>query len=587
MAQHRVFATLLAFLSRAGLCVLGRDARDRPNLIMLFVDDLGYGDTGFTGHPTVNTPNIDRLAFGGKVLTQWYSGCAVCSGSRASLMTGRQFSRLGVPGVYGPTVNAGLPLNETTLAEQLKKANYSTAIMGKWHLGQRARYLPGSRGFDYYLGIPYSDDMGEARASSCKQGDDDIAARHGSDAGWMREMYEEAGYVDATVEGTGDPAGNFLPLVYQKFNQTTILEQPLDFTHLADKYNNFVTDFVDMHKDSPFFLYMPFSHVHTTAGNQPEKQYAGCKWQNTSRRGKFGDALSEADWIIGNLMQKLKDAGLEENTLVLFTGDNGPWMQQGLSGGSHGLLTGRYSGYWNTGKGSTWEGGIREAAFAYWKGQISPFTRSAEIVSSMDVFPTFSAVAGVPLPKDVAYDGRDMSDVLFKSNGKSKHDFLFHYGGCAKNGAPATCRHGPWKAHWCTGPGLGGCANCPRIQYSDSAPLLFNVEVDPSESTPVNADLNSEAAAAMKRIVSALAMEKATFVHQINVPLPDGEGEGPGKYGVCCDRAKNCDCDGKPSQLPGGFFGIGSKSHHDLFQEVTGEDPPLPATVEQDSLSIV
>merc|ERR1719420_524354 len=150
-------------------CRGGRVARDRPNLVMLFVDDLGYGDTGFTGHPTVNTPNIDRLAFGGKVLTTWYSGCAVCSGSRASLMTGRQYSRLGVPGVYGPTVNAGLPLNETTVAEQLKKVNYSTAIMGKWHLGQRARYLPGSRGFDYYLGIPYSDDMGGARASTCNK----------------------------------------------------------------------------------------------------------------------------------------------------------------------------------------------------------------------------------------------------------------------------------------------------------------------------------------------------------------------------------------------------------------------------------
>merc|ERR1719408_1060752 len=155
-----------------------RSARDRPNLVMLFVDDLGYGDTGFTGHPTVNTPNIDALAFGGKVLTQWYSGCAVCSGSRAALMTGRQFARLGVPGVYGPTVSAGLPINETTLAEQMKKANYSTAMMGKWHLGQRARYLPGSRGFDYYLGIPYSDDMGKARATSCNKNEDVSALGH-------------------------------------------------------------------------------------------------------------------------------------------------------------------------------------------------------------------------------------------------------------------------------------------------------------------------------------------------------------------------------------------------------------------------
>merc|ERR1719247_1990809 len=217
-----------------------RNARDRPNLVMLFVDDLGYGDTGFTGHPTVSTPNIDRLAFGGKVLTSWYSGCAVCSGSRAALMTGRQFARLGVPGVYGPTVNSGLPLNETTLAEQLKKANYSTAIMGKWHLGQRARYLPGSRGFDYYLGIPYSDDMGAARVSSCNKSEgSDAEASPASDVSWMRQVYEEAGYVDASVEGPLDPAGRFLPLVEQEANETRILEQPLDFTTLAEKYNSF------------------------------------------------------------------------------------------------------------------------------------------------------------------------------------------------------------------------------------------------------------------------------------------------------------------------------------------------------------
>jgi arylsulfatase A len=430
---------------------------------MLFVDDLGYGDTGFTGHPTVNTPNIDGLAFGGKVLTTWYSGCAVCSGSRASLMTGRQFSRLGVPGVYGPTVSAGLPLNETTLAEQLKKANYSTAIMGKWHLGQRAKYLPGSRGFDYYLGIPYSDDMGKARATSCNKSQGVSASPNGDMGDWMRQLYEEAGYVDTTVEDQSDPAGSFLPLVYQEFGKTKVLEQPLDFTTLADKYNDYVMNFVENHKDAPFLLYMPFSHVHTTANNQPEKQYAGCQFKNTSRRGKFGDALAEADWIIGNLLKKIKDAGIEDNTLILFTGDNGPWLSQGLSGGSPGLLTGRHSGYWNTGKGSTWEGGIREAAFAYWKGQVDSFTRSAEVVSSMDVFPTFSALAGVPLPKGVDYDGRDMSDVLLKAQGQSKHEFLFHYGACAKNGAPATVRHGAWKAHWCTGPGLGGCTNCKKI----------------------------------------------------------------------------------------------------------------------------
>lgn len=586
MAQLRLPRPLacLALLCGFGAGAI-REARDRPNLIMLFVDDLGYGDTGFTGHPTVNTPNIDRLAFGGKVLTTWYSGCAVCSGSRAALMTGRQFARVGVPGVLGPTVNIGLPINETTLAEQLKKANYSTAIMGKWHLGQRARYLPGSRGFDYYLGIPYSDDMGEARATSCSKDADrqDTASRHTQKDGWMRELYEEAGWVDAAAEGfDDDPAARFLPLVYQEFNKTTIVEQPLDFTYLAEKYNSFVLDFVDKHQQAPFFLYMPFSHVHAAAGNMPGLQYAGCRWQNTTRRGKFGDALSEVDWIIGNLMRKLKETGIEENTLIVFTSDNGPWMQHGLAAGSHGLLTGRYAGYWNTGKGSTWEGGIREPAFAFWKGQIAPFTRSAEIVSSLDVFPTFSALAGVPLQEGIVFDGRDMSDILFQADGKSKHEFLFHYGACSPHGYPATCRHGKWKAHWCTGAGLGGPG--ATLYYPDDAPLLFNVETDPSESTPVNPEEDPECAAAMQRIVSALAMEKATFVHQQNVPLPIGAGEGRGQLGVCCDRSKSCDCDGSP--FPGGILNIGTKQHHDLYHEVSGTEPPLPPTVAQAELSV-
>ena len=142
---------------------------DKPNVVMLFVDDLGYGDVGFNGHPTTMTPAIDKLAWEGKTLTTWYSACPVCSCSRASLMTGRQWSRFGIPGVFSPTTSSGLPLNETTMAHQLKKAGYATGIAGKWHLGQRDAYLPAARGFDAYLGIPYSDDMGLARATPCNR----------------------------------------------------------------------------------------------------------------------------------------------------------------------------------------------------------------------------------------------------------------------------------------------------------------------------------------------------------------------------------------------------------------------------------
>jgi len=325
----------------------------------------------------------------------------------------------------------------------------------------------------------------------------------------------------------------------QTGGKTTVLEQPVDFTFLADKYNEFAGDFIKNHTSDPFFLYMPFSHVHTTASNMPEKQYAGCEWKNTSRRGPFGDALSEVDWIIGNVHQAVKDAGIEENTLMLFTGDNGPWMIQGLSGGSTGLLTGRYSGYWNTGKGSTWEGGIREAAFAYWKGQIQPFTRTSEVVSSLDLFPTLTKLAGLELPANRVYDGVDMSDVLLKEGGKSKHDFLFFYGGCGGKAKPSSVRHGKWKAHWCTGPGLGG--KDKKITYD--TPLLFNVEKDPSEAEPVSTD-SGEGKDVVEAIMAAYDDEVASFTTQNLIAEPDEEGEGPDHYAVCCDLSLNCKCDG-------------------------------------------
>ena len=206
---------------------------DKPNVVLFFVDDLGYGDTGFTGHPTTKTPQIDKLAFSGKVLTTWYSACPVCSCSRASLMTGRQWSRMGIPGVFGQTTDSGLPLNETTLASQLKTAGYATGACGKWHLGQREAYLPAARGFDAYLGIPFSDDMGKARASPCDKpggGTSGFSQRPGASASESAiKPYVEAGLAPPLSAGEADdPGGDFLPLVEQRKNadgtvNTTVL----------------------------------------------------------------------------------------------------------------------------------------------------------------------------------------------------------------------------------------------------------------------------------------------------------------------------------------------------------------------------
>lgn len=306
-------------------------------------------------------------------------------------MTGRQWPRTGLPWVLGPVDRGGLNLNETTIAEHLKHAGYSTAIVGKWHLGARHMYLPANRGFDSYLGIPYSDDMGDGISSECPTAaDEDTKQAPINGASSNREDWREHYHgmrISQSNDGNDDPddpARYHLPLVHQENDKTTILEQPLDFTvskiganrtsavfvrpvlktsrpcysllqTLAQKYNDFATNFIRQQtvSEDPFFLYVPFSHVHITSRAQPECQYAGCNFQNSTKRGKFGDALAEADWIVGNIHQSLKDSGQEENTLILFTSDNGPWLSRGLSAGSAGLFTGRYAGYYDTGKATT------------------------------------------------------------------------------------------------------------------------------------------------------------------------------------------------------------------------------------------
>ena len=272
-------------------------------------------------------------------------------------------------------------------------------------------------------------------------------------------------------------------------------------------------------------------------------------------------------------------------------------------------------------------------AFAYWKDKIVPYSRSSHVISSLDVFPTLSSLVGLPLPKNRVYDGRDMTSVLFSDTSKtikknarsdavkdradgsengieSIHDFLFFYGTCNKvsnssyieNWSISAVRHGSYKAHWCTGPGLepGGQPwnHTGKIKIYDSYPLLFNIDKDPSESEPLNAPgnvmpHNPEHQEVMKRIMQAYAMEKSTFVFGKLVPEPDGPNEGPGIYGICCDRARNCTCTAPsnvPSRVPGngerlsfrdylmvsGIFNIGSKQHHDMFHEVSGEKEPSP-----------
>jgi arylsulfatase A len=370
-------AALLTMLALAS----SRAPRDKPNIAMLFVDDMGYGDTGFTGHPSASTPNLDKLAFHGKKLTTWYSAAAVCTASRTGLLTGRQPPRVGMPGVINSLSKEGLPLNETTIADYMKGAGYATLAIGKWHQGQQPQYLPLARGFDAFLGLPFSVDDGTGFVSKCGPGDS------------TKSPYN-VGEIDRSGLGAGLGPQLPLPLIRQmtgtNASESEIVRQPTDLRLLTAEYLSFVQNFTRAHAAQPMFLYLAFSHVHTATPNiEPDppvpsdngaqfEQYSGCKFVGATRRGRFGDALAEVDWMVGGLVQELRDLGIEKNTLILFTSDNGPWLMKGASGGSAGLFTGRLALSWeragdqhqgdihnktplvnygNTGKGSTWEGG--------------------------------------------------------------------------------------------------------------------------------------------------------------------------------------------------------------------------------------
>lgn len=321
-----------------------------PNFIMMFADDLGYGDLGCYGHPTIRTPNLDRMAAEGLRFTQFYSAAPVCTPSRAALMTGRLPIRNGMCDdkfrVLNPGSLGGIQPEEITIAETLKTRGYATACIGKWHLGHLPQYLPTKHGFDYYFGIPYSNDMKPS------------------------------------------------PLIRGE----QIIEEPAVQETLTARYAEEAIQFIKAGKTKPFFLYLPFTFPHTPL-------HASDKFKNKSARGLYGDVVEELDWGIGQVMQTLRDLDLADKTLVFFSSDNGPWLIKKEDGGSAGLL--------REGKGSTWEGGMRVPGLAWWPGRIKPGMVSQAVASTMDIFPTFATLAGAQVPGDRVLDGQDISPLMF------------------------------------------------------------------------------------------------------------------------------------------------------------------------------
>ena len=387
-----------------------------PNIIILFCDDMGYGDMGITGHPVIRTPHLDQLAMDGARMTNFYSASPACTASRYALLTGHYPVRSGFGWVLNPDSPRGIHPEEQTIAELLKQKGYATACYGKWHLGTTQEdFLPLQNGFDEYLGLPYSNDMIPPKWP-------DIPLMEGNDT----------------------------------------LEINPDQSPLTKRYTERALDFIERHRESPFFLYLPYAMPHVPL--YPGEEFAG-----ESDRGLYGDVIEEIDWSVGQIWAKLEAAGLAENTLLVFTSDNGPWIIKDERGGSAGLF--------RDGKGSTWEGGMRVPGIFYWKGTIPGGSFITEPASTIDLLPTIAALTDTDQTSEVL-DGTNIWP-LFKKDTTWIERPYFYYG---LNNRLFAVRQGHWKLHVATYSQTG------QTYFDKEPPLLFNLSVDPSEQYEVSAD---------------------------------------------------------------------------------------------------
>jgi arylsulfatase A len=411
-----------------------RPPGDRPNIVLIFTDDMGYGDVGAYGHPTIRTPHIDTLAAEGQRWTQFYTAASVCTPSRAGLMTGRLPIRYGMSGnrrVLFPDSSLGLPPEEITMAEALKARGYATGMVGKWHLGHLPAFLPTANGFDSYIGIPYSNDMDRVP---------DLGP-----AGQAGVKAPRPGYFN-------------VPLM----RDAGIIERPANQTTLTRRYTEEALSYIRAQKGGPFFLYLAHSMPHVPLFRSDE--FAG-----RSPRGLYGDVIEELDWSVGQIVRTLRDEGLAENTLVIFTSDNGPWLSYDEQGGSAGLL--------RAGKGTTWEGGMRVPFVAWWPGRIRPAVVT-DLGTTMDLYTTAIGLAGGAPPADRPLDGSDIRPVLF-GTGASSRDSIFYW----RQRDLYAVRQGAWKAHFISEGAYGQFGT--RVAHG--TPELYNLDHDPSEKFNVAA----------------------------------------------------------------------------------------------------
>ena len=438
-------STLLMLLSFILFCSWHLNAAPaRPNIVLIFIDDLGYGDIGPFGSTKNRTPNLDRMAKEGMKLTSFYAA-PVCSVSRAQVMTGCYGQRVSIPGVLSPGVATGISKNEHTVAELMKAQGYATMCIGKWHLGDQPEFLPTRHGFDSYFGLPYSNDM-------------------------MQK---------AKVNGQ-----SVVPLM--RDDKVIELLAGDDQDHLTERYTDEALKFISKNNDRPFFLYIPHTAVHVPL-------HPGEKFRDQSKNGRYGDWVEEVDWSVGKVLDALRESKLADNTLVIFTSDNGPWLNKGDQGGIAGPLHG--------GKGSTWEGGVREPTIAWWPGKIAPGSVSDAVAGNIDFLPTFVTLGGGKVPADKKIDGKDISPLLLGQSKESPREAQYFY----REYNLQAVRVGQWKlAIAAQREGMGTFGTLE--QASLEKPRLYDLDTDIGERADV-ASAHPDVVERMRAIALKMAAE--------------------------------------------------------------------------------
>ncbi|WP_082379233.1 sulfatase family protein [Pseudalgibacter alginicilyticus] len=427
--MKKLFIISILSIFSWNVSVKAQSKTSQPNIIIIFTDDQGYQDIGVFGSPLIKTPNLDKMAADGIKFTDFYSASSICSPSRAALLTGAYPQRIGVPEVLWPNIAGGLSSEETTIADMLKTKNYATACIGKWHLGDEAQYLPTNQGFDFYYGIPFSNDMSVNPKSKVNK---KIVFREGMTIDSLRQKKWRKSRV---------------PL----FQQDEIVEYPVDQSTLSKRYTQQAVNFISDHKEEPFFLYLAHSMPHVPL-------FASENFKGKSARGLYGDVIEEIDWGVGEILKTLENLNIDKNTLVIFTSDNGPWTSKGDKGGSALPLRG--------GKFLTYEGGMRVPMIAKWSGKIKEGTVTHEVASTIDFLPTIAHLTDANLPEK-EIDGKNIWKLLSGKKSKSPHkkEGFYYY----KESTLEAVRQGDWKL---------------RITKKEGVEL-FNLEEDVSEKNNV------------------------------------------------------------------------------------------------------